>query len=190
MGAQPYLLILFSWIPDHRNQKFPITAGVAMDIALQEIRNRLEELIHDARMEIDRLTRELAKLENRREDQFERLSREGNDELLQKQLEETDEKISALKKKREEVQKFSTQEIRKLRLGAEKTRDRRVQELKSRYQEMAEERDALREEIIPELEQEIRDLMGKKKNLDGQLLMITSEINELNRFTIEIPNIE
>ena len=161
-----------------------------MDITLQEIVNQLEELSHKKMMDLDRITRELANLENGREDQFERLSREGNDEHLRRRLEETDEKIEKLKRRRREIQKHSAKKIKSLRLSAERLRDEKIQELKSQYDKFAEERDALRDEVIPELEEEIRDLSGKKKNLDSQLLTITSEINVLNRFTIETPNIE
>jgi len=161
-----------------------------MDIALQEIKNRIGEITHDSKMELDRITRELANLENKREDLFERLSREGNDEHLRKQLDHTDEKVQRLKKKREALQKEAARGIRELRLRAEKLRDETIKDLKTRYETIADERDALRDEVIPELEQEIRDLSSKKKNLDGQLLMITSEINELDRFNIEAPSLE
>jgi len=161
-----------------------------MDNALQEIKNRLEEFMHETRMELDRITRELAKLENSRENQFERLSREGNDAQLRKQLEELDEKINVLKTKRQQIQTDATITIREYRMTAEKIRDHKISDLKSQYQKIAEERDALRDEVIPELEQEIRDLSGKKKNFDGQLLNLTSEINALNRFTIEVPSLE
>ena len=161
-----------------------------MDNALQEMKNKLQEFIHETRMELDRITRELAKLENNRENQFERLSREGNDAQMRRQLEELDEKINVLKTRRQQIQTDATMTIREYRMTAEKIRDHKISDLKSQYQKIAEERDALRDEVIPELEQEIRDLTGKKKNLDGQLLTITSEINALDRFTIEVPSLE
>lgn len=161
-----------------------------MDITFQEIMNHLNDFVQQVKTELDRITRELAKLENLRGDQYERLSREGNDIHLRKQLDETDEKINHLKRKRQAIQAEATQQIREYRLGAEKYRDEKIRELKSLYEKCAEERDALRDEVIPELEQEIRDLSGKKKNLDSQLLTITSEINVLDRFTIEVPEME
>jgi type I site-specific restriction endonuclease len=161
-----------------------------MDITLQEIMNHLNDFVQQFKTELDRITRELAKLENMRGDQYERLSREGNDVHLRKQLDETDEKINHLKRKRQAIQTEATQQIREYRLGAEKYRDEKIRELKSLYEKFAEERDALRDEVIPELEQEIRDLSGKKKNLDSQILTITSEINVLDRFTIEVPEME
>jgi len=161
-----------------------------MDIALQEIKNQLEELVHKTKMDSDRITRELAKLENLREDQFERLARGGNDELLKRQLEETDEKINKLKKRRQRKQKEAAKKIREFRLSAENFRNEKINALKKQYEQMAEERDALRDEVIPELEQEIRELSAKKINLDSQLLTITSEINALNRFNIEFPEMQ
>jgi len=161
-----------------------------MDNALQEMKNKLQEFIHETRMELDRITRELAKLENSRENQFERLSREGSDAQMRRQLEELDEKINVLKTRRQKIQTDATISIREYRMTADKIRDHKINDLKSQYQKIAEERDALRDEVIPELEQEIRDLTGKKKNLDGQLLTLTSEINALDRFTIEVPSLE
>ena len=161
-----------------------------MENALVEIKNKLEEFIHQTKMEMDRITRELAKLENSRENQFERLSREGSDSQLRRHLDETDEKINVLKTRRQQIQTDATITIREYRMTAEKIRDHKINELKAQYGKIAEERDALRDEVIPELEQEIRDLSGKKKNLDGQLLTITSEINALNQFTIEVPSLE
>lgn len=161
-----------------------------MDMALQEIMNHLQDYIQQVKTDLDRITRELAKLENLRGDQFDRLSREGNDVLLRKQLDETDEKINNLKRKRQAIQAEATQQIREYRLNAEKYRDEKINEFKDLYNKSAEERDALRDEVIPELEQEIRDLSGKKKNLDSQILTITSEINALSRFTIEVPEME
>lgn len=161
-----------------------------MDIALQEIMNHLNDFVQQIGTEMDRITRELAKLENLRGDQHERLAREGNDIHLRKQLEETEEKINSLKRKRQAVQGEATQQIREYRLNAENYRDQKILEMKSLYEKFAEERDALRDEVIPELEQELRDLSEKKKNLDSQLLTIKSEINVLDRFTIEIPEME
>jgi chromosome segregation ATPase len=161
-----------------------------MDIALQEIMNHLNDFVQQVKAEMDRITRELAKLENLRGDQHERLTREGNDIHLRKQLDETEEKINNLKRKRQAIQGEATQQIREYRLDAEKYRDEKIRELKSLYEKFAEERDALRDEVIPELEQEIRDLSRKKTNLDSQMLTLTSEINDLSRFTIEIPEME
>ena len=161
-----------------------------MDITLQEIVNQLEEFVHKTKMELDRITRELATLENLRENQFERLAREGNDDLLQKQLEDTDERVEALKKKRESLQNRAAKKIKEIRLSAEKMKDQKIDELKKKYETIAEERDALRDEVIPELEEEIRDLSSKKRNFDSQLLTLTSEINALTRFTIEVPSLE
>ena len=161
-----------------------------MDSALLEMKNKLDEVIHQIRMELDRITRALAALENARENQIERLSREGNDAGLRKQLEETEDKIKDLKTQRQQIQTDAAIQLREYRLRVEKIRDQRINELKKQYQKIAEERDALRDEVIPELEQEIRDLTGKKKNLDGQLLTITSEINALDRFSIEVPSLE
>ncbi|MBN1901756.1 hypothetical protein JW926_10575 [Candidatus Sumerlaeota bacterium] len=152
--------------------------------------NHLNDCVQQVSTELDRITREIAKLENLRGDQTERLSREGNDIHLQKQLEETDEKIAQLKQKRQAIQTEAARQIREYRLDAEKYRDERIRDLKNLYEKYAEERDALRDEVIPELEEEIRDLSGKKKNLDSQLLTLTSEINDLSRFTIEIPDME
>ena len=160
-----------------------------MDLAIQEIVNQIGELTQKAQMELDRFTHELAKLENLREDLFSRLSREGKSEHLRKQLEETDEKIADMKRIRQEAQKAATEKIQELRLLAEKMRDQKINELKRKYEQMAEERDALRDEVIPELEQEIQDLTGKKKNLDSQMLTLTSEINALNRLDIQVPSL-
>ncbi len=161
-----------------------------MDSSLQDILNTLEELISNSKMEQDRITRELAVLENRREDDFERLSREGNDEHLRRRLEEADEKITLLKKKREGIRRRAARKIQEFRQSAERLRDEKIAELKSKYEKIAEERDALRDEVIPELEQELQELRDNKKNLDSQLLTITSEINDLSRFTIEVPALE
>jgi chromosome segregation ATPase len=161
-----------------------------MEIILREIVNNLEEITHTYRMDLDRITRELARLENLREDRFETLSREGNDEFLQKRLEETDDQIMSLKKKRNEVQSEADRKIKEARINAEKYRDDKIDKLKSIFKKHAEERDALRDEVLPELELELHDLQEKKKTLDGQLLTLTSEINELRRFDIQVPGPE
>ncbi|MCX6999540.1 MAG: hypothetical protein NT106_04495, partial [Candidatus Sumerlaeota bacterium] len=75
-----------------------------MDTAISEIMNQMEDLASKARLEMDRLTRELAKLENLREDLVTRLSDEGNNEHVRRQLIETDEKIAILKKTRQDIQ--------------------------------------------------------------------------------------
>ena len=160
-----------------------------VDIALQEIMNSLDEMVHKTKMDLDRLTRELAKLENQREDLFGRLSSGSPDEITRQKLEETEEKIDKLKKKRSNLQKRSSRKIKELFLTAENFRNDKIDELKKKYEDLAEERDALRDEVIPELQQEVQDLTVKKTNLDGQLLTITSEINELRRFSIETPSL-
>ena len=160
-----------------------------MDTAISEIMNQMEELASKARLEMDRLTRELAKLENLREDLVTRLSDEGNNENVRRQLIETDEKITILKKTRQDIQDMATARIRELRTSAEKLRDQKVEKLKRRYEKIAEERDALRDEIIPEAEQELREHLENKKKYDGQLLTITNEINTLNRLDIPTPNL-
>ncbi len=160
-----------------------------MEINLREIMNQLDEVVHKAKMDIDRLTREVAKLENIREDLFERLSREGNNEHLQRQLEDTENKIAALKKQRKDLQDSTTQKINEIRLAAEQIRDERIKDLQDRFQKIAEERDALRDEVIPDLQREIQDLTEKKSILDGQLLMLTSEINTLQRLIIEMKSL-
>lgn len=161
-----------------------------VDIALQEIMNSLDEMVHKTKMDLDRLTRELAKLENQREDLFGRLSSGSPDEITRQKLEETEEKIDKLKKKRSNLQKRSSRKIKELFLTAENFRNDKIDELKKKYEDLAEERDALRDEVIPELQQEVQDLTVKKTNLDGQLLTITSEINELRRFSIETPSLD
>ncbi|HOE63642.1 MAG TPA: hypothetical protein PKW18_10750 [Candidatus Sumerlaeota bacterium] len=161
-----------------------------MDIAIVEILNQIEELSRRSEMESDRMTRELAPLENRREDLFNQLSRLGNNENLSRELDQTDEKISELKKKRQEAHNEAVSKIRALRLEAEQVRNRKIEEFKRKYAQIAEERDAIRDEIIPELEQELRDLAIKKKNCDSQLLMLTSEINALDRLEINTPRLE
>jgi chromosome segregation ATPase len=160
-----------------------------MDTAISEIMNQMEDLASKARLEMDRLTRELAKLENLREDLVTRLSDEGNNEHVRRQLIETDEKIAILKKTRQDIQDMATARIRELRTSAEKLRDQKVEKLKRGYEKIAEERDALRDEIIPEAEQELREHLENKKKYDGQLLNITNEINTLNRLDIPIPNL-
>ncbi|HPB31832.1 MAG TPA: hypothetical protein PLB62_10290 [Candidatus Sumerlaeota bacterium] len=160
-----------------------------MEINLREIMNQLDEVVHKAKMDIDRLTREVAKLENIREDLFERLSREGNNEHLQRQLEDTENKIATLKKQRKDLQDSTTQKINEIRLAAEQIRDERIKDLQDRFQKIAEERDALRDEVIPDLQREIQDLTEKKSILDGQLLMLTSEINTLQRLIIEMKSL-
>jgi chromosome segregation ATPase len=160
-----------------------------MDTAISEIMNQMEELASKARLEMDRLTRELAKLENLREDLVTRLSDEGNNEHVRRQLIETDEKITILKKTRQDIQDMSTARIRELRTSAEKLRDQKVEKLKRRHEKISEERDALRDEIIPEAEQELREHLENKKKYDGQLLTITNEINTLNRLDIPTPNL-
>lgn len=161
-----------------------------MDIAIVEIMNQIEELSRQSEMEADRLTRELALLENRREDLFNQLSRLGNNENLSRELDQTDEKIAETKKKRQESHNNAVAQIKALRLEAEQVRDQKIEEFKRKYAEIAEERDAIRDEIIPELEQELRDLAVKKKNCDSQLLMLTSEINALDRLEIKTPRLE
>jgi hypothetical protein len=71
-----------------------------------------------------------------------------------------------------------------------RVREGQAVELQKRLNKLKTECERIRSELIPETQRRVDELNERKKELDGKILVLTSEINELQRYDVETQDLE
>jgi DNA anti-recombination protein RmuC len=161
-----------------------------MNQAIEEILRDLEKYKFNKTSELKGLERQLESLQQRREEYFNLVSHDSGDSLSLRKLNETEAEIEQIKQALNDLRNEISQKIRGVKERIIRVRDSQALELQKTLNELKAERERIRSELIPETQRRMDELNERKKELDGKILVLTSEINELQRYDLETQDLE
>ncbi len=161
-----------------------------MNQAIEEILRNLEEYKFDKNSELKGLARQLDSLQERRNGYLNLVSHDSSDSLSLRKLNATEAEIEQIKQTMNDLRNETSQKIREIKEQVIRVRDGQAVELQKTLNKLKTECERIRSELIPETTRRVDELNERKKELDGKILVLTSEINELHRYDIETRDLE
>ncbi len=161
-----------------------------MNQAIEEILRELDEYKLNKNSELQGLTRQLDSLQQQRNECLNLVSHDSSDSLSLRKLNAIEAEIEQIKQTINDVRNEMSQKIREIKEQVIRVRDGQAVELHKTLNKLKTECERIRSELIPETTRRLDELNEHKKELDGKILVLTSEINELQRYDVETQDLE
>ena len=157
---------------------------------LQESQTWLDQYQAVKRADLGRLQSEHAKLEAKRTELTDRVSRNNADRGSQQELNRTEEAIEAVKQQIHELRIEVRATIISRRRDLAETLNQRIMELEKQVSEKRSEKERIRTELLPALERQREELIEQGRSIENDILHLTENISRLSRITIESEDLE
>lgn len=161
-----------------------------MNQAIEEILRELEKYKFSKDSELKGLTRQLDSLDQQRTEYLSLVSHDSGDSVSLRKLNAVEAEIEQIKQTMNALRSEMSRKIRDVKEQIIKVRDGQTVDLQKRLNKIKAERERIRSELIPETQRRLDELNERKKELDGKILVLTSEINELSRYDVETRDLE
>ena len=161
-----------------------------MNQAIEEILRELDEYKFDKNSALKGLTRQLDSLQQQRNEYLNLVSHDSTDALSLRKLNAIEAEIEQTKQTMNDLRNEMSQKIREIKEQVIRVREGQAVELQKTRNKLKTECERIRSELIPETTRRLDELNERKKKLDGKILVLTSEINELQRYDIETRDLE
>ena len=152
--------------------------------------NRLEELKVEKQSELSILHKKLVSQEEKRRALFEQVSHDNADSEALQQLNAVEDVIKQIKEELTQLRRYGDAELLFMRQQISELRKAAEDELRDKLTDMRKEVENLRRERIPQAEQLLGELREQLKNLDSSILIVSSQLSELQKFDHDSVDLE
>jgi hypothetical protein len=148
---------------------------------LTEAANTLEAYKVQQQSSLSILQQKLVAREEKRRGLFEQVSHDNADSGALQQLNAVEEAIDLTKDELAQLRRESDEELRRMRREISELRITAEDEMKLELAKMRKELERLRRERIPQTEQLLSELQEREKNLDSSILILSSQLSQLQK---------